>query len=110
MTLALVARGRAAVLALGRPKFTGRVTRRVTIYYPDASRRRDAENYRATVKALQDGAVRAGLLADDDDDHVADIGIARGELGEGEALPPSTLRISRLTRAFVFVIEYRARG
>ena len=108
MTLALVARGRAAVLALGRPKFDGPVTRHVTIYYPDASRRRDAENYRPTVKALQDGAVRAGLLVDDDDDHVSDVGLVRGDPTEG--LPPSTLRISRLTRAFVFVLEYRARG
>lgn len=107
MTLGLVARGRAAVLALGRPHLDAPVTRLVRVYYPDASRRRDAENYRPTIKALQDGMVRAGLLDDDNDDVVTDVGVQRGDR---DHLPPATLRISKATRAFVFEFVYEAAG
>lgn len=106
LTVGLVARGRAAVLALGRPHLDGPVTRLVRVYYPDASRRRDAENYRPTIKALQDGFTRAGLLPDDNDDVVTDVGVQRGDPAEA---PPSTIRISKLTRAFVFEFVYEVR-
>lgn len=101
-TLALVARGRAVVIAAGRPRIE-RARRLVTLHYPD-KRRRDAENYRPTVKALQDGMVRAGLLPDDDDEHVLDIGIqpARPDV----EVPRSVLRVARYTRAFVFVFRF----
>lgn len=101
-TIALVARARAVVIAAGRPHID-RATRHVTIHYPD-KRRRDAENYRPTVKALQDGMVRAGLLDDDDDEHVRDIGIMGAE--PDAVPPPSMLRVAKYTRAFVFVFVF----
>lgn len=46
-----------------------RVRAVVTVLWPDR-RRRDADNIRPTVKAVVDGIVAAGILADDSDKHL----------------------------------------
>ena len=47
----------------------GRAHLTVTVTWPDR-RRRDVSNLAPTVKALVDGAIDAGVLADDDDGHL----------------------------------------
>ena len=42
----------------------------VELTFPDPGRRRDAANWHPTVKALLDGIVDSGLLADDDRKHL----------------------------------------
>ena len=42
----------------------------VELTFPDPGRRRDAANWHPTVKALIDGIVDSGLLADDDKRHL----------------------------------------
>lgn len=49
-----------------------------TIHYP-ANRRQDPANASPTVKALIDGCVDAGLLPDDDAEHLTRVSFERGE-------------------------------
>ena len=49
--------------------FPHKVRAVVEVLWPNA-RRRDADNIRPTIKALIDGMVTAGLLEDDDDQHL----------------------------------------
>lgn len=42
------------------------------------NRRRDADNYATSCKFIQDGLVKAGILPDDDFDHVLGLTIKRG--------------------------------
>jgi len=48
------------------------------VYHPHDRRKRDAHNWSPSVKAAIDGIVRAGVLVDDDSEHVTDGGITLG--------------------------------
>jgi hypothetical protein len=50
--------------------------------------------------------VRVGLLVDDDDEHVRDIGIRPAR--PNESPPSSMLRVAKYTRAFVFAFVFDA--
>ena len=42
------------------------------------NRRRDSDNYATSCKFIQDGLVKAGILPDDDFEHVLELSIGRG--------------------------------
>jgi Holliday junction resolvase RusA-like endonuclease len=42
------------------------------------NRKRDADNYATSCKFIQDGLVKAGILPDDDFEHVLELSIGRG--------------------------------
>jgi len=63
-------RSKACLAAQGLPMFKGHVWVRVFIEWPQASRKRDAQNLQPTFKACVDGFTDAGLWPDDDDEHV----------------------------------------
>lgn len=50
-------------------------------FFPD-KRRRDPDNYAASAKMLQDGLVKAGILPDDNFDHVPELRIKRGGISK----------------------------
>ncbi len=52
------------------PKFTSKVRVSVTFVVRDPERRRDSHNFVATLKPMVDGLVLAGLLVDDDTEHL----------------------------------------
>lgn len=49
-------------------------------------RRRDSSNYMPTIKAAIDGLIDARVLTDDDDEHLVELTIRRGESAERRKL------------------------
>lgn len=50
------------------------------VIHPPDNRRRDAHNLLPTVKAAVDGLVDAGVIEDDNDDHLHSLTLTRGEM------------------------------
>lgn len=59
----------AQIARVGRAPHLERARIQVEIVFPDR-RRRDTHNYMATIKPLVDGLIDAGLLPDDDAEHL----------------------------------------
>lgn len=75
-------RALAATTARGRGCVTAPVEITCTVQYARAGRH-DAHNLQPTAKALIDGLVDAGVIADDDDQHVAAVTF-RAATGKGK--------------------------
>lgn len=101
---ALRARGALAWRLAGSPRMD-RVRCVVHVYYPDR-RKRDVANLHPTVKALVDGMVAAGLLADDDDAHLTGPHL---EHGPDDVTPPLALwDLPSSAKPFLFVVTFTA--
>lgn len=74
-TKALRWRGKAAAMSAGEQYDRAHLT--VHVHWPD-NRRRDEQNLAPTLKALIDGFVDAGLLPDDNGDHLIGPDYRRG--------------------------------
>lgn len=101
---ALRARGALAWRLAGSPHMD-KVRCVVQVYYPDR-RKRDVANLHPTVKALVDGMVAAGLLADDDDAHLTGPHL---EHGPDDVTPPQALwGLPPAAKPFLFVLTFTA--
>lgn len=78
----------------------------VHVHFPD-KRRRDLQNYHKTLKALLDGFVDAGLLPDDDAQHLYALDVRTWQIGVDPDVDAHMIRhsASRPALALVFVFE-----
>lgn len=102
---ALRERGRVTARAAfpDMPHF-GRAACIVYVRFPD-KRRRDLQNYHKTLKALLDGFVDAGLLPDDDADHLVGLDVRTYYAGD-DVIIDKFMRLNLTTPSLCLVFAF----